>query len=254
MDYPQTTIEVPRSRRFAQMKRPRIVRNAWFGTRYLLGSYALTYPLLRFTPAPYERVIVERDHDACIDALPRSANTFGAMAFMERNQEVNLAHHMHVAHQFRRAVRLGVPCAVLIREPLENLTSLVIAGENDLSHDLAYRVYIHYYRRVAAIRDQLALCTFEEVRDDPAVIARRLNEKFETSFNGEPTDEQEKQAVVNTLSHWQELTGSRPAHGTIPSDYKENLKPSVRAALARHRLRPTAEVLYRRLADSIEAA
>lgn len=251
MGNPETTIEVPRSRRFAQMKRPRSIRNTWFATRYLLGSHALTYPLLRLAPAPYTRVMVARHHDACIEALPRSANTFGAMAFMERNPDAELAHHVHVPHQFERAVRIGVPCAVLIREPLPNLTSLVIAGENDLSHDLAFRVYVHYYRRIARLRDRLAICSFDEVRADPAVIARRLNQLHGTSFDGTPADEAERREVVDKLARLQELSRSRPAHGTVPSEYKEGLKPAVAAELARHHMLPVAEELYAELSAGL---
>lgn len=251
MSSSETTIHVPRSRRFGAI-RTRSARNAYFATRYLLGSYAITYPLLRFAPAPYEEVIVKRGMDACIEGLPRSANTFGAMAFIERNPRAKVAHHMHVPQQFRRAVRLAVPCVVLIREPLGNLASLVIAGENPLFHGLALRVYIHYHRQVAEMRDQLALCTFDEVRDDPAVIARRLNERFGTDFDGAPADQREKQAVVDKLARLEELSGSPPTHGTVPSASKEGLKPAVREALARHRLLPTADALYAELAKRVQ--
>ena len=52
--------EAPRSRRFAQMKRPPWVRNAWFGTRYFLGSHGPTFPALHLAPAPYSRRIRAR--------------------------------------------------------------------------------------------------------------------------------------------------------------------------------------------------
>jgi hypothetical protein len=235
---------VPVSRRFAQMKRPRWLRNAWFGTRYQLGSHAVTFPLLHFAPAPYARVMVRRGMDACIDGLPRSSNTFAGWAFLDQNPEVDLAHHVHLPMQFRRAVRLGIPTAVLIREPLGNLTSLVIAGENDLSHDLAFRVYLHYYGQAASLRDRIALCTFDEVLDDPSVVARRLNESFGTGFRADPMGEDEKQRIVELLKRNEERMGSRPAHATVPTEYKESLKPIVRSELARHRLLPAAEALY----------
>lgn len=230
------------------MKRPRAVRNAWFATRYLMGSHALTYPLLRYAPAPYARVMVEQDMDACIDALPRSANTFAGWAFLDQNPDVRLAHHVHLPMQVIRSVRLGVPCSVLIREPLANLTSLVIAGENDLSHDLAYRVYIDYYRRVAAVRETVAVCTFEEVLEDPSVVARRLNESYGTSFRADPMGDDKKQEIVAGLERNEEQMGSRPAHGTVPNAHKENLKPAVREQLARHPLLPRASAIYEVLA------
>jgi hypothetical protein len=189
--------------------------------------------------------------DVCIDGLPRSSNTFAGWAFLDQNPDVDLAHHVHLPWQFRRAVRLGIPTAVLIREPLGNLTSLVIAGENDLSHELAYRVYLHYYRQAAAVRDRIALCTFDEVLDDPSVVARRLNETFGTSFRAEPMSTEDKRRILELLERNEKEMGSRPAHATIPTDYKEELKPAVSSELARHRLLPVAEALYADLTNDL---
>lgn len=233
------------------MKRPRWLRNGWFATRYLLGSHAVTFPLLHLAPAPYARVMVRRGMDVCIDGLPRSSNTFAGWAFLDQNPNVDLAHHVHLPMQFRRAVRLGIPTAVLIREPLGNLTSLVIAGESDLSHELAYRVYLHYYRQAAAVRDRVALCTFDEVLDDPSVVARRLNESFGTNFRADPMSDEEKQRIIESLERNEEEMGSRPAHATIPTGYKEKLKPAVRSELSRHRLLPEAEALYAELTKDL---
>jgi N-acetylglucosaminyl-diphospho-decaprenol L-rhamnosyltransferase len=242
-----TTIAVPPSRRLAQMNRPRWLRNAWFATRQLTGARAGTLPLLRFAPAPYMRVMVQKDMDACIDGMPRSANTFGGWAFLEQNPDASLAHHQCLPGQVLRAVRLGVPCAVLIREPLANLTSLVIAAENDLSHKLAFRAWIDYYRRVATVRDRVALCTFEEVLDDPAVIARRINAAYGTEFNCQPMDEAQKRDIVERLEQHHAEMRIRPGHGTVPNNHKENLKPGVRKALSQHRLLPAADALYAEL-------
>ncbi len=140
---------------------------------------------------------------------------------------------------------------VFIRGPLGNLTSLVIAGENDLSHNLVFRVYVDYYRRVATVRDRVAICAFEEVLADPSIIARRLNERYGTSFNDDPMSEEEKRDVVERLEANEAQMRSRPAHGTVPNPHKQNLQPLVRSELERHRLQPAAEAAYERLADAI---
>jgi hypothetical protein len=254
MPDPSSTIQVPRSRRFAQMKRPRWIRNAWFATRQSIGARAGTLPLLRFAPAPYARVMVEADMDICIDGMPRSANTFGGWAFLEQNPDAVLAHHQCLPGQILRSVKLGVPTAALIRDPLPNLTSLVIAAENDLSHDLAYRAWIDYYRRVATVRDKVAICTFEEVLEDPAVIARRVNELYGTDFVCDPMDEAAKQEVVEKLEHNEAMMNSRPGHGTVPNPHKKSLQPEVREKLSNHRLLPAAEKIYTDLTGKAPAA
>lgn len=233
------------------MKRPRAVRNAWFATRYVLGSHNATFPLLRVAPAPYARVMVERWMDACIEGLPRSANTFGGWAFLAQNPDVELAHHVHVPMQAYRSVQLGVPCVVLIREPVGNLTSLVIAGENDLSHELAFRIYIHYFRLIWAIRDEVAICRFDEVLEDPSIIGARLNRRYGTSFNQTPMSAREKQEIVEGLEANEQEMQSRPGHGTVPNPHKEGLKPALRAALSAHRLLPEARRAYEHVEEAI---
>jgi hypothetical protein len=247
MPDPSDQIQVPRSRRFAQMKRPRWLRNAWFATRQSVGARAGTLPLLRFAPAPYTRVMVERHHDLCIDGMPRSANTFGGWAFLDQNPGAQLAHHQCLPGQILRAVKLGVPCVALVRDPLPNLTSLVIAAENDLSHDLAFWAWIDYYERVASVRDRIVVCTFEEVLDDPAVMSRRSNEKFGTSFTDTPMGDAEKKRIVEALEENERKMSSRPGHGTVPNEHKKSLQPQVREALSRHPKLPGAETLYAEL-------
>ena len=243
----------PFSRRFAQMQRPRWLRNAWFGTRYLLGSHRFTVPLLHLAPAPYSRVMVRPGMEVCIDGLPRSSNTFAGWAFLDQNPDADLAHHVHLPMQFRRAVDLGIPTAVLTREPLGNLTSLVITGENDLSHDIAFRVYLHYHRWARNLRDRLVICTFDEVVEDPSIVARRLNSRFGTSFRADPMDDAGKQRIIDSLEENEQQMGSRPAHATIPTEWKESRKPAVRAELERHELLPAARALYEDLASGAEA-
>lgn len=227
------------------VRRPAAIRSAWFATRFLLGSHAVTFPLLRYAPAPYARVMVEAGMDACIEGLPRSANSFGTIYFRRQNPDSRIAHHMHMPMQFVRAAALGVPCAVLIREPLPNLTSLLIAYDGRLSQDLAFRTYIHYFRRIAEVRDQLALCRFQEVLDDPTVIARRLNEIAGGRFNTEPLD---RDQIIDELAA---ESAAQPSHGIVPNEYKDSRKPAMTAALSGHGLLAEAEAAYAEVAAGL---
>src|SRR5436189_3222961 len=162
-----------------------VVRNTWVVTRYALGSHRATFPLLRLTP-PRRPALVRTGIDACIEGLPKSANSYGQIVFLMQNPDARLAHHVHVPMQVTRAVRLGIPCAILIREPLPTLTSLMIASENGFYEEILFRMYIDYYGRVAAVREQVAICRFDEVLEDASVIAARLNQRCGTQFNCEP--------------------------------------------------------------------
>jgi hypothetical protein len=232
---------------FRGITRSRTLRNVWFGTRYVLGSHPRTYSLLRFTP-PRKPAMVRPGVDACIEGLPRSGNGFAYVAFLARNPETRVAHHMHVPMQVTRALRLGIPCAVLIREPLANLTSLVItSGGNDLSPELAFRMYIDYFRRLAKVRDDVALCRFEDVLEDPSVVGRQLNLVCETAFNTEPIDVDMRRTITERMRRFESETGYGWRHSALPNPQKDELKPMVSRQLAQHRLFPLAERLYAEL-------
>ena len=82
--------------------------------------------------------------------------------------------------------------------------------------------------------DRVAICAFEEVLADPSIIARRLNDRYGTSFNDDPMSEEEKRDVVERLEANEAQMRSRPAHGTVPNPHKQNLQPLVRSELERH--------------------
>jgi hypothetical protein len=235
------------------MRRPKPLLDAVFAARYVAGSHRATFPLLGLVPS-HRRGMVRRSTDVCIEGLPRSANTYAVTAFMSRNPALAIAHHVHVPMQFLRAVRLGIPCAVLIREPLETLTSIVIAREEQVSHDLAFRVYVDYLRRLRGVRRCVALCTFHETLADGSVIARRLNERFGTTFRDEPITPGERSELVAQIRRLHVEIGSRPGYVTVPSPDRESRKPQVRERLRRHPLLATARGEYDRLAATVASA
>lgn len=237
------------SRRLTQLDRPRAVSNSWFATRYLLGSHRVTYPLLRLTPSPYSRVRVEARTDACIDGLPKSANTFAGWVFMDQNPGARLAHHMHVPLQTEEAVRLGVPSAALIRSPVQNVTAIVTSRERELSLTLALKVYIHFLSRLLTLADSIVVCTFDQVIEDPSVVAWALNRRFGTSFSADPVSCRYKQRLRSLITGHERDLGARAHTANGSAEVRMRARRAAAAELvAQHPLRPTAEALYANLA------
>jgi hypothetical protein len=235
------------------MRRPRAVRNYWFATRYALGRHRWTFALLRLAPGPYASVPVDRETEVCIDGFPRSGNTYAAFALLHTNPDTRLAHHTHVPMQILRAVKLGVPCAVLTRPPLDTLTSLCIFADDELSDTLAFKTYIDFHRRIAPVAGAAVVCRFDELVADPSVLVRRLNRRYRTSFAGEqPASDEVKRELLARIER-DHLEGSKKRLGwTIPNLEKEELKPRVRQRLARHPLLEEADSAYRRISSLIE--
>lgn len=220
----------------------RAMRRLAYSGRNRLGSHASLYPLLRINRPG---AIVTRDTDVCIEGFPRSANTFAFFPFSLWNPGVRVAHHLHVPMQVRRAVALGVPCVVLIRRPLDALSSLLLMDGDRLGDAVACRSYINFYARTLDLRDEVVTCTFEEVTADPFVVVDRLNRSYGTSFEGHPLDAEERVALARRIERYHRREEIQEAAFTVPSEGRQRLKQAVRARLVAHPLLEQAELIYR---------
>lgn len=230
------------------MGRPRPIRNAWYATRHVLGSHRVGFPFLRLMPNP--KVMVGRDSDVCIDGFPRSGNTFAFHAFKQWNPEAEVAHHVHATQQILRALRFGVPCVLLVRDPLDTISSLIIFNEGELSHSLATRSYVDFHRRVATVRDRVAVCDFAEVTAEPSTMVQRLNAAAGTSFHSEPMGPEARQELLATIERYHRHRNRRTVTFSVPSPGKEELKPEVRQRVAGDPHFAEAQAVYRELVAS----
>lgn len=146
-------------------------------------------------------------------------------------------------------MRLGVPCAVLVRRPLEAITSLVIFERGRLADAVALRGYIGFHRAVAPHRDRIAICDFDELLADPAVLVERINRRYGTGFHSAPMDDAQKRELLGAIERFHVHRDRSVATYSVPSAAKETAKPAVRERLAAHPLLARAEDAYRVLLE-----
>lgn len=201
------------------------------------------------------RLVTSRS-DVCIDGFPRSANTYALAAFRSWNRGLRVANHIHSPFQVQRAVALGVPCCVLVRDPLRAVASTVLLDRERISDDACYRAYIHYHRRVAPLRERLAVCRFEEVIANPAVVVERLNERFGTSFAWEPPTAAAEAARLGKLRRAQRAPSAAvPDYfSPVANQSKEERKAELLGRLASNPLLEEAESAYAEVVPAAEAA
>ena len=114
--------------------------------------------------------LVDDSMDACIDGFPRSANTLAYHAFVRANPGVRVAHHLHTPIQVVRAVELGVPWRSRSVPRSRNLVlprlpAAIEPGAETVAG--AIRRYVEFYERVAEVRDEVVVCSFERIVADP---------------------------------------------------------------------------------------
>jgi hypothetical protein len=128
------------------------------------------------------RRVVQPTTQLVIEGFPRSANTFAVWAFRQAQPEdVRVAHHFHYPAQVVRAAQWQIPTLVLIREPREAVTSLIMRDAS-ASLEQALRHYVSFYKTVTHYRDACVLGLFEEVIGDYGAVIEQVNSRFGTHF------------------------------------------------------------------------
>ncbi len=119
-----------------------------------------------------------------IEAFPSSGNTFCRQAFLLSNPDVapnDICSHTHSPRVVERAVRAGVPCIVVAREPRDAVSSMV-QRFTGISIQSAFAYYDHYYRKLLPIKDEFVHVPFEAVVRDFSDAVTECNQKYGVQF------------------------------------------------------------------------
>lgn len=208
-----------------------------------LAARGLLFPLLGLNRQARRRVVT-RATGVCIEGYPRSANSYTVFSFRHWNPRVRIAHHLHTPLQLKRATRLGVPCAVLIRPPLDAVASVLVMDRERISDDAAYRSYLHFYSTALPLRDRVVVAPFAEMVEDPSELVRRLNLAFGTSFAWEEARPGGTPGFLDQDERLSQRQGLPVTSSRAPAPEKERRKTELRERLARHPLLQEAESLH----------
>ncbi len=223
-----------------------ILRN-WKNIRYfgrnILGSSPRLFGVLHFVPE-FKRLTTTRDSDLVVEGFPRCANSFAVKLFLSWNPGLKVAHHLHVPMQILKGFEYGVPCIVLIREPLEAISSLLII-DLSLSCDLAIRSYIMFYKPLLSFSDNIIISDFPTTTSAFDKVIKNANRKFNRSFHSERITEQMTDAVFSELdAHHKRKRNSPKNLSAIPSSEKEEAKSQIRTLVQQNRYFSEAYELY----------
>jgi len=150
--------------------------------RWALSRHPVVLNLFRCFPA-LRHTVVTRKTDLLIEGFPRSGNTFARNAFLLAcNNKYELSSHLHFIGNVRRAIRLNKPVLILIRNPMDAVSSYLVYKGESLPARQALTEYIDFYTYVLNNRAHVVLASFEEVTQCFDIVLERVNERFATSF------------------------------------------------------------------------
>lgn len=117
-----------------------------------------------------------------IEAFPRSANTFLVHAIeIAAPHPLVIAHHLHDPGQLRRGVELGVPVFVILRRPLDAVTSWKLKAPG-MDTRLMLRIYRSFHQAAHYSAGAITFLRYEDVIERTgevlAHVLARLGEKY----------------------------------------------------------------------------
>ncbi len=200
-------------------------------TPYLWDAAMAVRPEKRATLARPDTAIV-------IEGFLRSGNTFSVAAFQIANgPELNVGRHLHGAPHVLRAVRLGLPTVVLIRQPRDAVLSYLVRRPTLTPYD-ALVEYIDFYRTAWRVRAGFVVAPFDRVTSDFGAVLDQVNERFGTSFRryeATPENEARAFALVEEMNRLE--TGGQVVESLVgrPSAERAGRKDELRALLEQPR-------------------
>lgn len=193
-----------------------------------------------------------------IEGFLRSGNTFSVAAFTVANgSHQHVGRHLHGAPHVLRAVRLGLPTVVLIRQPVDAVSSYLVRRPT-LTPDDALVEYLDFYQTAWRVRDGFVVGLFDRVVADFGAVITDVNQRFGTSFAPyRPTAESQAAAfaLVEEMNRLECGGKVVETHIGRPSAEREDRKREIRTRMQQPRTRALlreSEYLfdsYVRLAD-----
>ena len=179
------------------------------------GSNLLLYNCLKLLKK-LRKGMVYPDTDICIDGYPKQANTFLVKSFLMWNPDKKVASHVHVPMQIHKALQYKIPCVVTIRDPYLSIAS-TLANDSGLIYEVAIWGYVHFYKSIYKIKNEVVIAGFDEAIESPGKIIKSLNERYGTDFNYEMRKIEKNELISdNEATPWrtknamkEELKGSK---------------------------------------------
>lgn len=205
-------------------------RGLRYTIRQLIGSTELFTPYLRIKEPHNVHRLVNESTNLCIAGPPRSANTFAYKVFQLWNPNCMIAHHIHMPVQVLLATKLGIPCLVLLRDPVDVALSRFIAGR--LPSNVVIWSYINFYDKISKVRDKVVVGKFEDVINHFNKVVERINQKYKTDFYSNLLTKDHRNKIFMDIKN--DPDRENPLMIAIPDAEKEKRKVANREKILNH--------------------
>ncbi len=186
----------------------------------------------------------------CIEAPPGCGNSFFVNGFQLANPEVQVASHHHVPAQVVNALRLGIPTATILRNPIDSTLSRVAFGRKEdvrfIGANLMY--WIRFWETIEDLVDVVPMVSFDSLVTNPSGVVAVVNGYYGTSFVETFPDQKKIFGVMDEKRRSrigrEADTGPSPNR---PDEAKAEKKAALRGLVENHHLARKGLAIYSRL-------
>jgi hypothetical protein len=228
--------------------------SGWLLVKRTPWLYSAQYYLRRFLGASDRLTLCGKGVDLCVEGYPSSGNSFAVTLLRELNPAVKVSSHFHSVANVKLAMRHGIPVVILLREPVDTLSSRIVRfGSSPLPAVLEYLDFHRHIKQFAS-RSRLCFITFENLTKRPGPTVDRISSFSNLCFPS--GDETEMQAVsADVLAKMEEIFtswGRQHLQKGLPSSEKDQLKKQVKQSLIEMPEWKEVAQLYRALEEKAD--
>jgi len=208
------------------------------------GNYRVCLPVFRLFKSRFPRIATS-GADICVEAYPRSGNTYFVSAFVSWNRGLAVAHHTHLAGSAKFALRRDKPTVILIRKP-EDAVASVLVWDGLLSTTVALASYIHFYQTLWRYRQRFLVLGFDEVTKKPDTCVQNINRRFKQQFFSKALSAGEDEKIRARLANADLRNNREGVNSSLPNTLKAQLKKEHSERVLNSPLYPCANRLFRK--------
>ncbi len=174
-------------------------RIAWHIHTFVLVRPKLFYTLLTLLGRNAGGAI-DQNTGLVIAGIGGCSNTYALKSVQSRHPDLHIASHKHAPLLAIRAAQVNAPCIVLIRHPIDSISSLTSRGGSEFSEyglRWALKDYAFFYNSVIDLRDTYVAASFHNVITDYLAVIAKVNEHYGTALTVPEQNSDEAKSLVD---------------------------------------------------------
>ncbi|TFB14178.1 hypothetical protein E3U55_14105 [Filobacillus milosensis] len=180
--------------------------------------------------------------DLCIEAYPSSANTYLQSLLEEVNKDLTTAHHTHSVANMKMALVNDIPLVVIIRKPLDAITSRLVRFPNT-NTNFALLEYYSFYSYVLNNINNLVIINFSELINSPLGVIERVNPRLSQNKQIDISKIDIERIVENTKKKIIEGENDNEKLA-LPSEKRELEKDHIKSVLEQNEILIDCDKIY----------